>query len=248
MLKGKTAIITGSNRGMGKKIAETFARDGADLFLHARTQSGEFELFCEKLKEKYSVSVTPAFFDLSNAEEIKLGVKTIFASKVPIHILVNNAGVIHNALLQMTKMDDLQQTMNINFFAPYLLTQYVLKRMPRNSEGGASIINMASAVGIDCNFGMSAYAASKAALIAMTKSLAKEVAAYGIRVNAVAPGAIQTDMLMEYSEQILDNIQENTALGRLGTVDDVANTVAFLASDQSSYITGQVIRVDGGWA
>jgi 3-oxoacyl-[acyl-carrier protein] reductase len=175
---------------------------------------------------------------------MKEAVKEIMGSKQKVDVLVNSAGVIYNALFQMSKIEEVRKQLEVNYFALYQLTQYIVKLMRRNHQG--SIVNLASTVGIEGNAGKSAYGASKAAVIAMTKSIAEELGTEGIRANCIAPGATNTDMLSTMPDYGIKKEIESSFLGRLGEPQDVANTAVFLASDLSSYITGQVIRVDGG--
>ena len=243
LLKNKTAIITGSNRGIGKAILEKFAQNGANVFAHARKQNVDFENLINELKLKYNVEITPVYFDLSNIEEIKSGIKYINSFKKPIDILVNNAGIILYKLFLMSTVEDIQNQFDVNFKALFFLTQYVSKIMLR--QGNGSIINFASRAAYG-DIGNSVYGASKASVISFTKTLSEELAPKGIRVNAIAPGIIKTDMIASLSEEALEKNISQIHLRRLGDPYEVANAVLFLASDLSSYITGSVIRVDGG--
>ena len=175
---------------------------------------------------------------------MKKAIKVIQSSKKPVDILVNNAGVIYNALFQMSTEDKLREEFEINYFAVYKLTQYISKFMVRQKRG--SIINIASTAAIDANPGKSVYGSTKAALICMSRVIATELGGYGIRCNCVAPGVTNTSMLESMSEQVVEDAIANTDLKRLGDPMDIANAVAFLASDKASYVTGQVLRVDGG--
>ena len=244
MLEGKTIIITGTARGMGHKMVEIFAENGANVFAHARTEAGEHKKFCKELAEKEDVQIMPLYFDLRDAEGIKDAVKTIRGTKLPIDGLVNNAGVTYNALFQMTNIDELRNQFEVNFFAPFLFTQYILKLMVRNKKG--SIVNVSSSAAQDGNSGKSAYGASKAALLTMTLCIAEELGTSGIRANVICPGVTETDMVSTMPDYISDIQKESTFLKKLGKTDDMANTAMFLLSDYSSYITGQVFRVDGG--
>lgn len=245
ILKGKNAIITGSNRGIGKKTVELFASQGANIWACARQRSDEFELQMSRLSEKYNVIIEPVYFDLDNSEEIQRAMKQIISSKKDIHVLVNNAGIVaESKLFQMTTIEEMKAVFDVNFFAPMLITQYISKRMLRQKQG--SIINMASIAALDGEPAQLEYVSSKAALIGATKKLAIELGKYGIRVNAVAPGVTDTDMGNEIKEKVLVETLSKTVMKRMGTTEEIANTILFLASDLSSYITGQVIRVDGG--
>ena len=244
LLSGKNILVTGTNRGMGKQMITTFVANGANIFAHARTRTDEHEQFCRELADEFGSNVVPVYFELSNADEIKRGVKEIRAAKVPINGLVNNAGITHNSLFQMTSMDNLRDQFEVNFFAPFLLTQYIVKLMLKDKNG--SIVNISSSAALDGNSGKSAYGSSKAALLCLTRCLSEELASSGIRSNAICPGVTGTDMVSTMPEYATKFWVDSTHLGRLGKVEDIANVAMFLLSDASSYITGQVFRVDGG--
>jgi 3-oxoacyl-[acyl-carrier protein] reductase len=245
LLKNKNAIITGCNRGIGKSILELFAQNGANVWACVRKPDEEFDVFIEELMNKYSVEITPVYFDLSDYEQIKTGVKMIMAQKKDIDILVNNAGITYNALFQMTTIWKMEEVFKINFFSPFLFTQYITKLMVRQKSG--SIVNIASSAAIDANSGRSVYGASKAAMICASKALAEEMGDKGIRVNVVAPGITKTDMVSEsMTESVIEETVGSTSLKRIGLPQDIAGAVLFLASDLASYVTGQVLRVDGG--
>lgn len=244
MLEGKTIIVTGTAKGMGHKMVEVFAKNGANVFAHARIETEEHKQFCDELAKSEKVQVIPFYFDLRNTDCIKEAVKNIRGTKLPIDGLVNNAGVTYNALFQMTNIDELRNQFEVNFFAPFLFTQYISKLMVRNQKG--SIVNISSSAAQDGNSGKSAYGASKAALLTMTLSIAEELGTSGIRANVICPGVTQTDMVSTMPVYISDIQKEATFLKKLGTTEDIANTAMYLLSDYSSYITGQVFRVDGG--
>lgn len=244
LLEGKNVVVTGTARGMGKQMIETFAENGANVFAHARIETEEHKTLCKELAEKNNVQVIPLYFDLRDADAVKKAVKIIRGTKLSIDGLVNNAGIIHNALFHMTNMEELRNQMEVNFFAPFLLTQYISKLMVRNKKG--SIVSISSSAALDGNSGKSAYGASKAALLTMTICISEELAAVGIRANVICPGATATDMLSTMPDYIVDIQKEATFLKKVGTPVDITNTVMYLLSDYSSYITGQVIRVDGG--
>lgn len=245
LLKGKTAVLTGSNRGIGRAILEGFARNGASIWACVRKPDDKFTDYMATLAKETAVSIWPVFFDLADSEQVKAGVKTIMAAKQPVDVLVNNAGIIYTALFQMTLIDKMKEVFEVNFFSQMLLAQYITRVMTRQKSG--SIINISSSAAIEGNQGRMAYAASKAALIASTKVMARELAAYNIRVNAIAPGLTQTDMMMANTpEDVLAATLERTCMKRVGKPQEIADAALFLASDLSSYITGQVLRVDGG--
>ena len=244
MLKGKTAFITGSNRGIGKAIVEEFAKNGANIIAHARKETPEFVAFLKETAEKYGVDIRPAYFDMANYENIKLEFQALIKTQKIIHILVNNAGIFKESLVQMTLMDDVQKMFNINFLAPFYLMQLVSKLMVRQKEG--SIINISSISALEGMEGQSVYGATKAALITVTKSLAKELGSFGIRANCIAPGVTETSLIRNMKPEVLCAEKSKVCLKRLGMPEDVAKVALFLASDESEYVTGQVIRVDGG--
>lgn len=244
LLEGKNIIVTGTRKGMGKAMVEACAMHGANVWAHARELTPEFETQCKDISEKYSVEIRPLCFELTDYDAMKEAVKNIQKSKIPVNGLVNNAGVTYNALFQMSKIDELRNQMEVNFFAPYQFTQYIIKLMLRNGNG--SIVNISSSAGQDGNPGKSAYGASKAAIIAMTKSIADELGQNGIRANAVLPGVTNTDMLSSMPDYIVEEEIKECMLKKLGQPEDIANTVVYLLSDISSYITGQSLRVDGG--
>lgn len=244
LLEGKNVIVTGSARGMGRRMITVFAENGANIFAHARVETKEHNQYCSGLAEKYSVRVIPVYFDLSYEDQIKDGIKKIRAEKMPIDGLVNNAGISYTALLQMTSMDEMRRVFDVNFFAPYLLCQYISKLMVRNKSG--SIVNISSSSALDGNPGLSAYGASKAALVCMTKSMAAELGENNIRVNAICPGVTETDMINGMKENIYRIQKDASCLKKIATPDEVAKTALMLMSDLSTYITGQIISVDGG--
>ena len=245
LLKNKNTVITGCNRGIGKEIVRVFAENGANIWACVREESGTFSKFINNLEQKHSVSINPVYFDLSDEEQIKTGVKTIKETKKPIDILVNNSGAIFTALFQMTSMQKLKEMFEINYFSQMLLTQYISRIMMRQKSG--SIINISSSAAIEGNEGRTGYASAKAAMITSTKVLAKELAPYNIKVNAVAPGLTQTEMMESSTpEDALRETLNRICMKRVGQPEEIANTVLFLASDLSSYMTSQVLRVDGG--
>ena len=244
LLENKTIIVTGTAKGMGQKMVEIFTDNGANVIAHARTVRESHKELCNSLAVKNGVQVVPLYFDLHDTNAMKEAIKKIRATKLPIDGLVNNAGITSNTLFQMTGMDDVREQMEVNFFAPYLFTQYVSKLMVRNKKG--SIVSISSTSAIDGNSGKSSYGSSKAALLTMTMCISEELAASGIRANVICPGVTQTEMISVMPEYIIDIQKESAALGKLAKTGDIANVAMFLLSDYSSYITGQVIRVDGG--
>lgn len=244
MLENKTAIITGCNRGIGKAILEVFAKNRCNIFAHARKETDDFLNTINELSKKYFVKIYPIYFNLKDIDEIKNAVKKIRSYKFPIDILVNNAGITSNKLFQMTTLEDVQEQFDINFKSLFVLSQYITKMMLRNNHG--SIVNVSSISALGGDVGRSIYGASKAAVSSLTKTMAAELGEGNIRVNAVAPGFIKTDMMDFMSEDIIEKNLKMSKLKRIGKPEEVANVVAFLCSDLSSYVTGQVINIDGG--
>lgn len=244
LLKGKNVIITGTNRGIGRAILEEFAKNGANIWAHARKETPEFIELTKQTAQKYGVQVWPVCFELTDNTAMKEAVKAIRGYKLPVGALVNNAGITYNALFQMSAEANLRQQFEVNFFSVFLFTQYISKLMVREKSG--SIVNIASSAGLDGNPGKSVYGASKAAVICMTKSIAAELGESGICANCIAPGITETEMLATMPEQIVKEAKASADLRRGGKPSEIASTAVFLASDRSSYITGQVIRVDGG--
>jgi 3-oxoacyl-[acyl-carrier protein] reductase len=244
LLKGKVALITGCNRGIGKAIMETFAQNGADIWACARKQTNEFDGLLQELRTKYNNRITPLYFDLADESAIKEALNPLLVAKEKIDILVNNAGVAHGSFFQMTSISKIKEVFEINFFSQLLVTQIVAKLMMKQKSG--SIINLASIAGMDGNPGYVSYGSGKAALIYATKSIAKEFAANNVRVNAIAPGLTETAMADQMEEKAKALMINSSAMNRLAQPQEIANTALFLASDLSQFITGQVIRVDGG--
>ena len=245
LLKKKTAIITGCNRGIGAKILEKFSSSGANIFACTRKKNSEFESKISELARKYKVKIIPIYFDFADSEEIKSAAKKILDSGEAIDILVNNAGIIDVSIYQMTSIKKLKDMFEINFFSQTIFTQNIIKSMIRNKSG--SIINLASITALDGNEGRSAYGASKSALIAQMKTLSKEVGIFNIRVNCIAPGLIDTEMLSKNTpKNIIENMKNKISLRRVGSPEEIADVALFLSSNLSTYISGQVIRVDGG--
>lgn len=243
MLKDKVAIVTGGTRGIGRAIALKLADQGANIVINYRNSDKEAEELKAILEEK-GVKVLTVKCDISNFEDSKNLMnkcKEVFGK---IDILVNNAGITKDTLIMRMKEEDFDNVIDVNLKGTFNCAKHASAIMLKQRFG--KIINMTSVVGIAGNAGQVNYAASKAGVIGLTKSLAKELGSRGITVNAVAPGFINTDMTASLSEKVKEEASKNIPLKRLGDPEDVANLVGFLASDAANYITGQVINVDGG--
>lgn len=244
MLTGKTAIITGSNRGIGLSTVEVFAEQGATVWACARTRTDEFENRIKEISDKNGVKIIPVYFDITDEAAAKNAIKMIGKESESIDILVNNAGISVEKLFSMTSSAVMRKTMEVNFLSQVFLSQMISRYMMKAKTG--SIVNVASVTGMESEQGSIAYGSSKAAVIFSAKTMALELGSCGIRVNAVSPGYIETDMWKDRDSNVKDKILNETPLRRQGTPREVANTILFLASDLSSYITGQNIVVDGG--
>ena len=234
----KVAFITGATRGIGKAIALELAKEGYNIALNYRTENEALENLKKEISE---IGVEG---DVSKAEDSERMTKEIIEHFEQIDVLVNNAGITKDNLILRMKEEEFTDVINVNLVGTFNITKNVIKYMTKKRYG--KIINLSSVVGISGNAGQSNYAASKAGIIGFTKSIAKELASRNITANAVAPGFIQTDMTNVLKDEIKEAIEGTIPLKRLGTAEDVAKVVKFLASDESSYITGQVINVDGG--
>jgi len=243
-LLGKTVMLTGANRGIGKEILYLFAIEGANMIACIRKENADFSSFINDLSSKYKVSIQSLCFEMTNEESIKTALKTLFDQKIKIDVLINNAGVAMGALLQMTSQAKLKEVFQINFFSQVLITQYISKLMIKQNKG--CIINMGSVAGLDNFAGYTAYGSSKAAVMFFTKTIAKELAPYNIRVNAIAPGLTDTNMASQMEEKATKEMLSRSNLNRLGQPSEIAELALFLASDKASFITGQIIRADGG--
>jgi len=243
LLQNKVALITGASRGIGRQIAMVFAEEGAQTILTARStellESLKQEIVQKKLKVPFFMSM-----DVTKEESVQQVVDKALDKYEGIDILVNNAGVTRDGLLVRMTESDWNDVLNTNLKGAFFVTKAVAKIMMRRRAG--RIINVASVVGMTGNPGQANYAASKAGLIALTKSVAKELASRNILVNAIAPGFIDTEMTKDLPESVKQEVLRVIPMKRFGTVDDVAQVALYLASDQSRYVTGQVITVDGG--
>ena len=243
LLSGKSALITGAGRGIGRAVAERFAAEGATLFLAVRNiEQGMF--LAGELQAKHGIDCHALSCDVSDADSVKTLFRELFSHSKTLDVLVNNAGVLDDALIGMVTPAQVERTFASNSFSVLYCSQYAARMMQR--AGGGSIINLASIIGRVGNAGQAVYGGSKAAVIGITQSLAKELAPQQIRVNAIAPGFIDTDMAHSLPDDKFQQRLQSIAMGRIGSADEVAKVALFLASELSSYVTGQVIGVDGG--
>ncbi|GAA4718820.1 SDR family NAD(P)-dependent oxidoreductase [Brevibacillus fulvus] len=243
LLEGKIAWVTGASRGIGKAIAIELAAQGAELVLAARSEEHLAET-AEQIRAKTGREPFLLGYDVADLSGIKQAFVHFQGKYKQLDILVNNAGVMEDALLPMVTQAQFQNTMNVNVQAAIFHMQYAARLMMRKKSG--SIINISSIMGQVGNAGQVVYAASKAAVVGATRSASKELAPLNIRVNAVAPGFIETDLTNQLSSQKYAEKVNGIKMGRVGTAEEVAKVVLFLSSDWSSYVTGQVIGVDGG--
>jgi len=243
-LKEKCVLITGCNRGIGKAMLTAFAEAGAKVISCTRKDDDSFTEYCDELSAKTGAEIVQYHFDLNDENSIKSFISAFYKTKQKVDILINNAGVVTKGLLQMTSIQSIKDVFQTNFFAHVQLTQGISKLMMRQKSG--VIINMASIGGMDAYPAYVSYGCSKAAMIYFTKTIAQELAPYGIRVNALAPSMVKTDMQAVMGDEANEEIMRRTALKRNAEPEEIAKLALFLASDDSSFITGQIYRIDGG--
>ena len=243
LLEGKTAVITGGSRGIGKAIVEIFVKQGANVAFTYSSSSDAAKAIENKLSTK-NVKVKSYKSDASNFEEAQLLAASVLEEFGSIDILINNAGITKDNLLMRMSEEDFDRVIQVNLKSVFNMTKAVQRTMLKQRKG--SIINMSSVIGVKGNAGQSNYAASKAGIIGFIKSMAIELGSRNIRSNAIAPGFIVTEMTEELGEETIKQYFEAIPLKRGGSPEEIANTCVFLGSDMSSYLTGQVLNVDGG--
>ena len=239
----KIVLVTGASRGIGKETAKVFAENGYDVAINYVSDKTDVEGI-KKEFEDMGVKCLMVKADVSNEEDVNNMVESVISEFGKIDVLVNNAGITKDTLLMRMSKEDFDKVIDINLKGTFLATKAVTKYMMKKRCG--SIINLASVVGVVGNSGQCNYSASKAGIIGFTKSIAKELASRNIRANAVAPGFIETDMTNVLKDDVKENIGNQIPLKRMGTAREVAEVIYFLGTEKSSYITGQVINIDGG--
>lgn len=242
-LKDRVAIITGGARGIGKKISQTFLKEGASVYIFDVNEE-EGARTVGELQPAYDGKVIFFKVDITDEKSVEQSIEKIIEAEGRIDILVNNAGITRDNLILRMSLEDWKKVIDINLTGAFICSKHTVKYMVKNRSG--KIINISSIVGVHGNAGQSNYSSSKAGIIGLTKTLARELAGRNILVNAIAPGYIETEMTEKLSDKIKEKLMEQIPIGRLGSVDDVAKTALFLASDDSNYITGTVINLDGG--
>jgi 3-oxoacyl-[acyl-carrier protein] reductase len=242
-LVGKVAVVTGSTRGIGWAVAEQLAAEGAHVVLNGRVESPQLAERARELSERYGVETLGIAADAADSKQVGALYQAVFKRWKRLDVLVNSAGILRDALIGMISDELIRETIQVNLVGSIYHLQAAAKLMGRAKSG--SIVNLTSIVGVEGNEGQAVYAASKAGVIGLTLASAKELAAQGIRVNAIAPGFIHTDMTAQLPKEKYELRSSLIRMKRVGTPEDVARAVLFLASDLSSYVTGQVLGVDG---
>ena len=246
MLENKNIIVTGALQGIGRVTVEKLASYGANIYACSYALPQEFLDFCSLISSKYNVSVNPHLSDFSDIENVKVLARQLNGEKVIFDGLVNVVGITSDAIFQMMKSTDLTRVFDINVFATLIFTQSLSRNLAKSQS--ASIVNISSISALDGVVGQISYSSSKAALIGATRTLSRELGKSNIRVNCIAPGVIDTAMNAQVPSNILEERLAKVSLKRLGQPEEVADVIAFLLSDRASYLTGQIIRIDGGMA
>ena len=241
---GKVALVTGSTRGIGWATAERLAERGATVVVNGHSGEHEIDARAAELRERFGGDHTGLMFDVADGAAVAAAVREVFNRLRRLDVLVNNAGILDDGLLGMIDATSAERTFAVNAIGVLNLMQASARLLARGEPG--AIVNVASIIGVVGNAGQVAYGGSKAAVIGMTRSAAKELAGAGVRVNAVAPGFIDTDMVRQLPDGVYEQRVASVALGRIGTPEEVAEAIVWLASAEAAYVTGQVLGVDGG--
>lgn len=241
----KTVVLTGCNRGIGKGLMEYFASQGWHVIAIVRKASEEFQQELTRLSEMYQAPLTPVFADLSDKESLTTAVTKVSEMDCAIDVLINNAGINISRPVFYLDYEDVERSFKVNYYAPFFLSKEIGRLMIGQQSG--VILNITSVAGLTAQPGGAAYDASKAALNMFTKSLALELAPFGVRVNAVACSVVETDMYKDLKPEVQKKILKRVALKRPSTIKEVADVIDFLASEKASYMTGQIVQVDGGY-
>lgn len=244
LLENKICIVTGAGKGIGKSIAEEFAKQGAIVYVNSRAINTQLENWCNQIAESNNTRVIPIYFDVTDYQSVKNEIMSIYSAEKRIDVLVNNAGSVSYEMIPMVEMNSFRNMLETNVLGTFYLLQLVSRFMTRQKAG--SIINIASIVGDKGAKGQVSYAASKGAVIAMTKASSKELASFQIRVNAITPGMVATERFLSVLNEKFPQKTENIGMGRLAEPKEIAESCVYLASDLSTYVTGQVLGVDGG--
>ncbi|MCH5275686.1 MAG: SDR family oxidoreductase [Lachnospiraceae bacterium] len=243
ILEDKVCLITGASRGIGQKTAERFVEEGGIVYANARSK-GCLEEWAGQITARTTGQIIPVYFDMTKSEEIKQAVMRIKKEQGRVDVLVNNAGMVTNEVLGTISIDKMREMFEVNVFGLTELTQLIATRFMMKQKSG-SIVNIASVVGVEGSRGQAAYSASKGAVIALTKSMSKELAPHNVRVNAVAPGMIATDRIKTTIKDVYKDRIPSIGMGRLGTPEEIADACLYFASEQSSYTTGQILVIGG---
>ena len=244
MLKNKTALITGVSGGIGGAILEEFAKNGANIIAHSRKKTDEFMAYIENTKNKYKVDIYPIFFELTDSNEMKVALKPLIVSKEPIHILVNCAGIANVSMFAQTPISKIREIFDTNYFSQLELIQLMMKKMTKQQFG--NVINVGSVTALIVSEGQIPYATSKLSLMYASKNLAAEYGRFNVKFNSVALGLVDTDMKKNLNDDELKYFETRTIIKRVCKPQEAAKVIKFLASEDASYINGQIIRVDGG--